>query len=57
MIAPAVFFAFFIGLLVEATVMFWLDRRAIRREAEFWEELRFEALDGYSRAFDWERDL
>lgn len=56
MIAPAVFVAFVIGLLVEATVLFVLDRRAIAREAAWWEELRHQALDGYGRVFDWAED-
>lgn len=57
MIAPIVFVAFAIGLLVEGTVLFVLDRRAIAREAAWWEELKVQALDGYGRVFDWETDL
>jgi hypothetical protein len=56
-IAPAIFVAFVIGLLVEATVLFVLDRRAIAREAAWWEELRSQALEDYGRVFDWEVDL
>lgn len=52
-----VFVGFALGLLVEATVLFILDRRAIAREAAWWEELRAQALDGYGRVFDWEVDL
>ena len=57
MIVPGVFTAFFLGLIVEAVVIFLLDRRAIRREADFWEQLRLETLDNYGRVFDWETDL
>jgi hypothetical protein len=56
MIAPAVFAAFFVGLIAEALTMAWLDRRAVRREALFWEELRLQALDGYGHVFDWAED-
>lgn len=56
MIAPAVVAAFFVGLIAEALAMVWLDRRAVRREAEFWEELRHQALDGYGHVFDWAED-
>lgn len=56
MIAPAVFVAFVIGLLVEATVLFVLDRRAIAREAAWWEELRADAALNYGRVFDWSED-
>jgi hypothetical protein len=56
MIAPVVVAAFFAGLIAEALAMVWLDRRAIAREAQFWEELRLQALDGYGQVFDWAED-
>lgn len=54
MIAPAVFAAFMVGLIAEALAMAWFDRRAVRRETAFWEELRLTAMTGYGRVFDWE---
>lgn len=48
--------AFLLGALLQTLAMQILDRRAVRREAEFWEELRAEALDGYGRLFDWAAD-
>lgn len=54
MIVPGVFAAFFVGLLLEALVLAVVDRRAVRREAQWWEELRTQALDGYGRVFDWD---
>lgn len=57
MIIPAVFAAFLFGLVLEATVLYCVDRRAIRRERAYWEQLSAEALKGYGRVFDWERDL
>lgn len=57
MIAPVVLVAFMTGLILEAAVIFVLDRRAIRREAAWWEQLRADALAGYGRVFDWEHDL
>lgn len=54
MIHAAVFAAFLLGLVLEATVLYLFDRRAIAREAAWWEELRADALSGYGRAFDWE---
>lgn len=45
--------AFLLGALVSVCLIHMLDRRAIRREAEFWEEMRAEALDSYGRVFDW----
>lgn len=56
MIPPAVVLAFLVGLLAEATVLYVLDRRAIRREADYWAELSAQALDGYGRVFDWADD-
>lgn len=56
MIAPALVVAFAVGLLVEATVLYVLDRRAIAREAAWWDELRVQALNGYDRVFDWAED-
>jgi hypothetical protein len=53
-ILPSVFVAFLLGLVLEAVVIVTLDRRAIRREARWWDELRAEALDGYGRVFDWQ---
>jgi hypothetical protein len=53
MILPAVFAAFLLGLVLEAVVINILDRRAIAKEAAFWEELRAAALDGYGAVFDW----
>lgn len=57
MIPAGVFVAFLVGLVVEAVAIVVMDRRAIHREAVWWEELRAEALDHYGRVFDWERDL
>lgn len=57
MILPGIFLAFLVGLVVEAAMLAWLDRRSVRREAQFWEELRAEAMQGYGRVFDWEKDL
>jgi len=48
--------AFLLGVLVEAMAFAVSDRRAIAREAAFWEELRAQALDGYGQVFDWARD-
>jgi hypothetical protein len=56
MIAPAVLAAFFIGVLVEATFLFVWDRRAIREEQAFWDDLRAQAALGYGQVFDWEQD-
>lgn len=56
MIVPGVLVAFFVGLIVEAVAIQVLDRRAVRREAEFWEDLRARALDGYGRVFDWAKE-
>lgn len=53
MILPGVFAAFLLGLVLEAVVIYTLDRRAIRKEAAFWEELRLQALSGYGQVFDW----
>jgi hypothetical protein len=52
-IPAGVFAAFLLGLVLEAVVLAVLDRRAIRREAAWWEELRGQALDGYGQVFDW----
>ena len=57
MILPAIFAAFLLGLVLEATVLYWADRRAIQRERAYWDQLSAEALAGYGRVFDWERDL
>lgn len=57
MIIPAVFAAFLFGLVLEATVLYWVDRRAIQRERAYWDALSADALAGYGRVFDWERDL
>lgn len=54
MIPVGVVIAFALGIALETTFLWWNDRRAIRREAEWWEELRAQALDGYGRVFDWE---
>lgn len=54
MILGTVFLALAAAVLIEATMLWWLDRRATRREAAFWEELRADALAGYGRVFDWE---
>lgn len=43
-----------LGVLVEAGMLWWLDSRAARREAAFWEELKADAQAGYGRVFDWE---
>lgn len=55
MIAPAVAVAFLLGLVLEAAVIVTLDRRAIRREAAYWNELRG-ARDGDGSVFDWEAE-
>lgn len=55
MVTAGVFAAFLFGLLAEALLMAWSDRRAIAREAAWWEELRAEALDSYTKLFDWEQ--
>jgi hypothetical protein len=55
-IVPAVLAAFFIGILVEATLLFVWDRRAIRQEETFWADLRADAALSYGRVFDWEQD-
>jgi hypothetical protein len=55
MIPAGVVAAFLLGLVLEATFLWWSDRRAIAREAAWWEELRAEALDGYGKMFDWEQ--
>jgi hypothetical protein len=55
-IPAGIFVAFFVGLIVEAFAFAWSDRRAVAREAAFWEELRAQALDGYGRVFDWSRE-
>lgn len=52
MILPVVAAVVVVGLVVEVAVLCWLDRRAVRREAEFWEELRGEALEDYGQVFD-----
>jgi NhaP-type Na+/H+ or K+/H+ antiporter len=52
-IPSGILIAFVMGLLLEAFFLWWSDRRAIRREADFWEQLRANALDGYGRVFDW----
>lgn len=52
----AIVVAVLAGVIIEAVAITWLDRRAVRREAEFWEGLRAQALDNYGRVFDWERD-
>ena len=57
MILPGVVVAFLLGLILEAVVIALLDRRAIQRERDYWEALSAEALEGYGRIFDWERDL
>lgn len=54
MITAGVFGAFLVGLIVEAVVLAWSDHRADVREAQWWEELRADALDGYGKVFDWE---
>lgn len=51
MVLPGVIAAFMVGLVLEAIVIYALDRRAIRKEAAFWEELRLASLDG--AIFDW----
>lgn len=56
MIVPGVVIAFALGLLLEATLLFLLDHRAILREEKFWNDLRAQALDGYGRVFDWAED-
>lgn len=54
MIPAGVFIAFFVGLIVEAAAFAWSDRRALAREAAWWEELRAQAVADYERVFDWE---
>lgn len=51
---PAIVSAFLLGLAAELVFVVMADRRAVRREAEWWAELRAQALDGYGRVFDWE---
>lgn len=52
MIAAGAFLAFAVALVLEAFMLWFLDRRSIRREAQFWEELRTEALEGYGQVFE-----
>lgn len=54
MVTASVFGAFLVGLIAEALLLMWSDHRAVVREAQWWEELRAEALDGYGKVFDWE---
>lgn len=56
MIPAGVFAAFVLGLIVETAFLIWSDRRAIAKEAAWWEELRGQALDGYGKVFDWADD-
>lgn len=56
MIPTAVAIAFVVGLIADLVVVAVLDRRAVRAEAAWWEELRAQALDGYGRVFDWAED-
>lgn len=54
MVPPGFILAFLVGLVLEAVFLAWADRKAIRAEAAFWEELRSSALDGYGKVFDWQ---
>lgn len=56
MIPAVAVLAFFVGALFALTAMFISDRRALRQETAFWDELRSTALDGYGRVFDWADD-
>lgn len=54
MIPAGVVAAFFLGLILEAVFLLWSDRRAVEREARFWEDLRRQVLeDGGTGVFDW----
>lgn len=57
MIAPAVFFAFFLLVVAEAAYLYTEARRVRAvRERAFWSNLRADALHDYGRLFDWERE-
>lgn len=50
----AIVSAFLLGLAAELVFVVVADRRAVRRERQWWEQIRADALDGYGRVFDWE---
>lgn len=53
MIPAGVVVAFFAGLVAETAFLVVSDRRAIRSERLFWDQLRADAQLNYGRVFDW----
>lgn len=56
MIPAGVMAAFLLGCLITILAIAISDRRAIAREAAWWDELRAQALDDYGRLFDWDQE-
>lgn len=56
MIIAAVFVAFVVGLVLEATVLALAEHRRRVDEAAFWADLRTDALNGYGQLFDWSQE-